>query len=300
MGIAQPGTSQHQPPRHHQQHLALVQHLGGADVEVGMDDVDVAEGDEGVMDDDGDDDGGEHGGAGSGEHDHDGVMAAGDGGMGGAIRGGGPNMLSLSYHGEVYVFDCVPPEKFGATGCADGAGGCHGRAEADERSAVQSAGVVKRCTVQAVLLLLGGREVPPSMAGSVPQHHFKVPPAHSPPLPPPPPPPPALPPSSYPSSFSPLPPPALVLSFPPRSCRSFSLPTFLLVVPQASLLPFPSPHLPASMHVRHVGGGVGGDLPVRLNQPQRLASLNRFREKRKERNFDKKIRYSVRKEVAQR
>lgn len=32
--------------------------------------------------------------------------------------------------------------------------------------------------------------------------------------------------------------------------------------------------------------------------PQRLASLMRFREKRKERNFDKKIRYTVRKEVA--
>ncbi|CAI7867762.1 unnamed protein product [Closterium sp. NIES-53] len=186
MGIAQPGMSQHQAPRHH--HLALVQHPSGADVEVGMDDVDVAEGEEGMLDDGDDDDGGEHGGAGSGEHDHDGAMAAGDGGMGGAIRGGGPNMLSLSYHGEVYVFDCVPPEK-----------------------------------VQAVLLLLGGREVPPSMAGSVPQHHFK-----------------------------------------------------------------------------HLGGGLGGDLPVRLNQPQRLASLNRFREKRKERNFDKKIRYSVRKEVAQR
>jgi len=35
-----------------------------------------------------------------------------------------------------------------------------------------------------------------------------------------------------------------------------------------------------------------------LNQPQRIASLTRFREKRKERCFDKKIRYSVRKEVA--
>ncbi|CAN1139594.1 GATA transcription factor 28 [Linum perenne] len=35
-----------------------------------------------------------------------------------------------------------------------------------------------------------------------------------------------------------------------------------------------------------------------LNMPQRLASLLRFREKRKERNFDKKIRYTVRKEVA--
>lgn len=38
--------------------------------------------------------------------------------------------------------------------------------------------------------------------------------------------------------------------------------------------------------------------PQRLNVPQRLASLIRFREKRKERNFDKKIRYTVRKEVA--
>ena len=43
-----------------------------------------------------------------------------------------------------------------------------------------------------------------------------------------------------------------------------------------------------------------GDIPSRMNIPQRLASLNRFREKRKERNYDKKIRYTVRKEVAQR
>ena len=42
------------------------------------------------------------------------------------------------------------------------------------------------------------------------------------------------------------------------------------------------------------------DLPARSNVLQRLASLTRFREKRKERNFDKKIRYTVRKEVAQR
>ncbi|KAF4381509.1 hypothetical protein G4B88_029864 [Cannabis sativa] len=35
-------------------------------------------------------------------------------------------------------------------------------------------------------------------------------------------------------------------------------------------------------------------------QPHRAASLNRFREKRKERCFDKKIRYTVRKEVAMR
>ncbi|KAL0715373.1 hypothetical protein Bca4012_064695 [Brassica carinata] len=38
--------------------------------------------------------------------------------------------------------------------------------------------------------------------------------------------------------------------------------------------------------------------PQRFSMPQRLASLLRFREKRKERNFDKKIRYTVRKEVA--
>ncbi|XAR72413.1 hypothetical protein NMG60_11019039, partial [Bertholletia excelsa] len=41
-----------------------------------------------------------------------------------------------------------------------------------------------------------------------------------------------------------------------------------------------------------------GDFPGRSSQPQRIASLIRFREKRKERCFDKKIRYSVRKEVA--
>ncbi|KAJ8431751.1 hypothetical protein Cgig2_028968 [Carnegiea gigantea] len=43
---------------------------------------------------------------------------------------------------------------------------------------------------------------------------------------------------------------------------------------------------------------VMGTTPQRFNVPQRLASLLRFREKRKERNFDKKIRYTVRKEVA--
>lgn len=38
----------------------------------------------------------------------------------------------------------------------------------------------------------------------------------------------------------------------------------------------------------------------RSNLSRRIASLVRFREKRKERCFDKKIRYTVRKEVAQR
>ncbi|CAL9171102.1 unnamed protein product [Musa hybrid cultivar] len=39
-------------------------------------------------------------------------------------------------------------------------------------------------------------------------------------------------------------------------------------------------------------------LDKRSNFPHRVASLMRFKEKRKERNFDKKIRYAVRKEVA--
>lgn len=93
------------------------------------------------------------------------------------------NQLTLSFQGQVYVFDYVSPEK-----------------------------------VQAVLLLLGGREVPPSM--------------------------PTIP-----------------------------------VTPQQSSKGLSS-------------------TPQRFNVPQRLASLIRFREKRKERNFDKKIRYTVRKEVA--
>lgn len=100
-----------------------------------------------------------------------------------AIRSQATNQLTLSYQGEVYVFDSVPPEK-----------------------------------VQSVLLLLGGREIPPGLSGMpIHGHHHQK---------------------------------------------------------------------------------VLADIPQRLNQPQRIASLTRFREKRKERCFDKKIRYSVRKEVA--
>lgn len=40
------------------------------------------------------------------------------------------------------------------------------------------------------------------------------------------------------------------------------------------------------------------DVSQNTSMPQRVASLMRFREKRKERNFDKKVRYTVRKEVA--
>lgn len=40
------------------------------------------------------------------------------------------------------------------------------------------------------------------------------------------------------------------------------------------------------------------DYPVRYSDPQRAASLNRFRQKRKQRCFEKKIRYDVRQEVA--
>ncbi|GJM97555.1 hypothetical protein PR202_ga14490 [Eleusine coracana subsp. coracana] len=86
------------------------------------------------------------------------------------------NQLTLSFQGEVYVFDSVSPDK-----------------------------------VQAVLLLLGGRELNPGLGGAA------------------------------------------------SSSAAYS---------------------------------------KRLNFPHRVASLMRFREKRKERNFDKKIRYTVRKEVA--
>ncbi|XP_022716361.1 GATA transcription factor 28-like isoform X2 [Durio zibethinus] len=104
----------------------------------------------------------------------------------GALSGNqGPdngNQLTLSFQGQVYVYDSVPPEK-----------------------------------VQAVLLLLGGCEVPPTM-----------------------------------------------------------------------------PSIPITTQNNR---GLPGT-PQRFSVPQRLASLLRFREKRKERNFDKKIRYTVRKEVA--
>ncbi|XP_058068125.1 GATA transcription factor 17-like isoform X2 [Magnolia sinica] len=90
------------------------------------------------------------------------------------------NQLTLSFQGEVYVFDSVAPEK-----------------------------------VQAVLLLLGGREVASSVA-SIPHHNNRV-----------------------------------------------------LIDAQG-------------------------------NMPERVASLMRFREKRKERNYERKVRYNVRKQVAMR
>lgn len=93
------------------------------------------------------------------------------------------DQLTLSFQGQVYVFDSVSPEK-----------------------------------VQAVLLLLGGREVPQTLST-----------------------------------------------------------------------------IPVNSH--HNNRALSGT-PQRFSVPQRLASLIRFREKRKERNFDKKIRYTVRKEVA--
>lgn len=99
-----------------------------------------------------------------------------------AVTGGGVDQLTLSFQGEVYVFDAVTPEK-----------------------------------VQAVLLLLSGYEIPSG-------------------------------------------------------------------VPTTEIIPH--------------NDRVLGDYPGRLSQPQRAASLIRFREKRKDRCFDKKIRYSVRKEVA--
>ncbi|KAF8406108.1 hypothetical protein HHK36_008188 [Tetracentron sinense] len=98
------------------------------------------------------------------------------------LGGDSMDQLTLSFHGEIYVVDAVSPEK-----------------------------------VQAVLLLLGGYEIPSGMPGMglMPQY-------------------------------------------------------------QRALI----------------------DFPRRSSQAQRAASLSRFREKRKERCFDKKIRYDVRKEVA--
>ncbi|KAK9112912.1 hypothetical protein Scep_020431 [Stephania cephalantha] len=99
-----------------------------------------------------------------------------------AMRAEGPDQLTLSFHGQVYVFEAVSPEK-----------------------------------VQAVLLLLGGYEIPSPVSDVV---------------------------------------------------------------------------MPSQSQRGH------GDLPCRLSMPQRADSLSRYREKRKERCFDKKIRYAVRKEVA--
>ncbi|OUZ99754.1 zinc finger protein [Macleaya cordata] len=48
----------------------------------------------------------------------------------------------------------------------------------------------------------------------------------------------------------------------------------------------------------HNEKSLGDSVLRRSTLPQRAASLNRFREKRKERCFEKKIRYTVRKEVA--
>lgn len=121
--------------------------------------------------------------------DEGGVFGAGDAGVVGGDYGGmhrgvadDGNQLTLSFRGQVYVFDAVTPEK-----------------------------------VQAVLLLLGGCEVSPASQGS---------------------------------------------ELASQSQRGY---------------------------LEHA---------VRGNQPHRAASLDRFRQKRKERNFDKKIRYNVRQEVA--
>ncbi|XP_062097496.1 GATA transcription factor 24-like [Humulus lupulus] len=106
---------------------------------------------------------------------------------GGVVMASRTSELTLSFEGEVYVFPAVTPEK-----------------------------------VQAVLLLLGGRDVPTGV---------------------------------------------------------------------------PTVDVPYNQNNR---GVIVGDAPKRSNLSRRIASLVRFREKRKERCFDKKIRYTVRKEVAQR
>lgn len=156
---------------HYQHHHGLQQHLSN---ENGMD---------------GDDDHEDGGGGGATNDGIEGGVDMSRDGMSGPdnralVEHGGDigDQLTLSFQGQVYVFESVSPQK-----------------------------------VQAVLLLLGAREVPPNV-------------------------------------------PALPLS--PDQTRGLS------------------------------------GTPQKFNVPQRLASLLRFREKRKERNFDKKIRYAVRKEVA--
>ncbi|OVA01835.1 zinc finger protein [Macleaya cordata] len=62
-------------------------------------------------------------------------------------------------------------------------------------------------------------------------------------------------------------------------------------------MPTGVPTVDVSFHQNNRGVN---DAPRRSNLSRRIASLVRFREKRKERCFDKKIRYNVRKEVAQR
>ncbi|XP_038717874.1 GATA transcription factor 24-like isoform X2 [Tripterygium wilfordii] len=113
--------------------------------------------------------------------EHHGGVGAG----GGVVMASRTSELTLSFEGEVYVFPAVTPEK-----------------------------------VQAVLLLLGGRDIPTGV---------------------------------------------------------------------------PTIEVPYDQNNRAVGV-----TPKRSNLSRRIASLVRFREKRKERCFEKKIRYTVRKEVAQR
>ncbi|KAJ4962557.1 hypothetical protein NE237_022496 [Protea cynaroides] len=72
---------------------------------------------------------------------------------------------------------------------------------------------------------------------------------------------------------------------------------------QAVLLLLGGRDIPSSMpsnEVPYQNNRVAADAPRRTNLSRRIASLVRFREKRKERCFDKRIRYTVRKEVAQR
>ncbi|KAF2299806.1 hypothetical protein GH714_003539 [Hevea brasiliensis] len=71
---------------------------------------------------------------------------------------------------------------------------------------------------------------------------------------------------------------------------------------QAVLLLLGGCELTSGLHGLEVASqnqrGAVVDFPGRCTQPQRAASLHRFRQKRKERCFDKKVRYSVRQEVA--
>nr|GMD85006.1 GATA transcription factor 24-like isoform X1 [Ipomoea batatas] len=71
---------------------------------------------------------------------------------------------------------------------------------------------------------------------------------------------------------------------------------------QAVLLLLGGPDIPTAVPTVDVplNSKVEDDTPKHPNLSRRIASVVRFREKRKERCYDKKIRYTVRKEVAQR
>ena len=109
-----------QDPQHERHQQMAIQNLDSGrhrqlmpGTEDAGEEVDVADNEEMLEEEQGDHD--DH------IHDHNGTVTMDGHGQFQALRGGaggGPNQLTLSYQGEVYVFDSVPPDKVLA-GCAD-------------------------------------------------------------------------------------------------------------------------------------------------------------------------------------